>query len=1230
MLTPQKDETVANEFTRQAGATPVQTPLPVADFSGAQQTPVQEDVQAPPEEDEEDFATLLKRAEEEVQLASQQETPVPEEDFADLLEAAEDEVGEHLDLDNIVENYNDVIQQWRIYRGLDQSEYDDQDVADDYINEMRGLDNNLGDAAMHLYNVEFGNISEEEKNALRVGLEHWEKVPWGSQGVSGFFGNVWQSVTSPETVVGLGVGKLAGKGAGLGMRAAMKELLAVGAVEAGAGVGHSLIRQNVEKDVKARDDISLTEAGIEGGIAATVSMFPGLASGAVRAIRGKNAVKEGVEEAAETLAKKGDDPVANDPNMGKQTAPDQMEFDFGETPKDSPDAANVPSDVPEKTLSETADEVLNTTQNKEFQIETGKLERVNGINPKNYLAEDDVMESFMRTVRENGPVNKDAASGAEVDRMVREQGLEETLKKQDAEYLARAENDEQIAVTREALQMLRIATVSAVKDYEDLAKHVEVMRPKSKEYASEFNALVAKRNEAFLKKETLIRRTQQSADNAGKLLQAFQMIARQGLDADIAIEDLARIMGRDIETVSKMVAKGKTSEEATKSMFKRADRMLSRSVDKFMELWYNGILGSLSTTTVNAFGSVYSNFMRGVEGYGEAAAGNVIRAFGGQSDATFRGANARVSAMFHGIKDATAIAKYSAMYTDPRKALNAKLDAAKDIGDVDEVRKIQRQIDNFINTGRSDIVENSVREAAWGGVTGGIIRMPGKLMAASDAWNKHIARQGALAAAAEAKAFKGGLKPGTAEHKKFISDVMANPDKEMKAYAKRQMETVTFQNSNTLTSTIEAAQNAKWGGPIVRFIIPFARTPVNIISYGIARTPLGILSPNKAISLEERAGRVMMGTAGIYLFADLYERGYFTGYVPGDWKDRMAANQAGYEEFALNGTLGLSRFDPIAWTIGLAIAYVDAKRAMENMDVRDQMEGEAALNTIVNELAKGFQHLVFDRSYLDALGGAFSMYEKASTGNLDAWGELEKGVGRTLSGVVPGWVKDIGAATDPYRRKAQTIPEQIMRRIPYLRQQLPPAVDAFGYAIEEADASIPNAPGVGEAVPVWKRNVPSHAVKYLEMMMDHGVGVEPAPTKIDGVELDAKDRAYIDWHKGVMYQNEFAKNYKIWDNRSVTAQGKTRNKQDMERLQRAALEEAKFTFIKDLYAASVKKDASPEIVKKAQKHKASIERAKHDGILDPTLYYVDENNIAQEFDVGNFKKIMEKRKEQQQ
>ena len=237
-----------------------------------------------------------------------------------------------------------------------------------------------------------------------------------------------------------------------------------------------------------------------------------------------------------------------------------------------------------------------------------------------------------------------------------------------------------------------------------------------------------------------------------------------------------------------------------------------------------------------------------------------------------------------------------------------------------------------------------------------------------------------------------------------------------------------------------------------KLVLPFTKTPTNVIRYGWKMTPaLNLLQGEYRDMLLGRMGKeaqaqavgqmsmgaLFMGTAA-YLAAD----GQITGGGPKDPKlkqELMATGWKPYSYVTINedGTKTFTefgRFDPVAIPFGIV---ADLQDALHNLDREDTPEEiEAAVGGLLIALGKQFT----SKSYL--LGATQTM-----EAIMDPETRMASVGGNMVASFIPYSAAMRQLNDDGYMREARSMSDKVMATIPGLSESVPARYDAFGEPI---------------------------------------------------------------------------------------------------------------------------------------------------------------------------------------
>ncbi len=262
-----------------------------------------------------------------------------------------------------------------------------------------------------------------------------------------------------------------------------------------------------------------------------------------------------------------------------------------------------------------------------------------------------------------------------------------------------------------------------------------------------------------------------------------------------------------------------------------------------------------------------------------------------------------------------------------------------------------------------------------------------------------------------------------------------------------------YARRSTFTSKAEAGSFLKWletgtnNHPYLKLILPFVRTPVNIMKAAAIRTPVLNLASKKyreALSgrLGERAradahGQMAIGVSLYAASVTLAMEGLVTGKGPSDPKEMATLQQSGWQpySFKVGGSfISFQGMDPLGMFFGIAGDFADGSAHMSEAD-RHNVVGAMAISIAQNITSKTYlQGLT---QVMDALSSPDKKMESFLRSRLGSY--VPSALNQT-AGLVPG-------GADPYTREARTYLDTVLARLPGFSQMLPPKRNVFGEAI---------------------------------------------------------------------------------------------------------------------------------------------------------------------------------------
>ena len=324
---------------------------------------------------------------------------------------------------------------------------------------------------------------------------------------------------------------------------------------------------------------------------------------------------------------------------------------------------------------------------------------------------------------------------------------------------------------------------------------------------------------------------------------------------------------------------------------------------------------------------------------------------------------------------------------------------------------------------------------------GNIIRIPGRALAAQDEFFKTIGYRMELNAQALRQAageVHAGVIPADGL-KARVAELLENPPENLRMSAVDQALYQTFTNSpGKLAQTL---QSLKAQFPALTVILPFVRTPANILKYTFERTPLAPLMASVRADIaaggarqELALARLSTGTALMMIAADMAMSGTVSGSGPKDARERQALERTGWQRNSIkigDRWYAYNRLDPAGSLLGLAAEMVEILNNSEDEDTEESV-GEAAVAAVASISAT-----VMSKTYLSGLA---DLFEAVS----DPKRYTESFVQRLVGSTVPAIVGEAARTADPYAREVFGMLDAIKRRTPGLSDDLPLRRDLWG------------------------------------------------------------------------------------------------------------------------------------------------------------------------------------------
>lgn len=379
---------------------------------------------------------------------------------------------------------------------------------------------------------------------------------------------------------------------------------------------------------------------------------------------------------------------------------------------------------------------------------------------------------------------------------------------------------------------------------------------------------------------------------------------------------------------------------------------------------------------------------------------------------------------------------------------------------------------------------------------GSVVGVPGRALATADEFFKTIGSRMELHALAHrqtmAELSAGKIQAG--QVKERYAELLDSPPEYMRAGSQQFAEYATFTNDpGKLANTISMLANQY--API-RILLPFVRTPANIMKYVAERSPAAPLMESFRADIaaggarrDIALARMGLGTFTLFAGADMAMSGLITGAGPKDKAQKAALRRTGWQPYSFkigDRYYAFNRLDPLGAQLGFA---ADLGETLAN-------SAEGVNDTDLEELVitatfSGASNMV-SKTYLSGLTSFFEMM-----GDPDRYSE--SWLKRMAGSLIPAGAAQAARGIDPTMREAQTMLEAVQARTPGLSDSLPAVRDLWGRPVSYQS-------GMGWAYdafsPVASSQYKPEPIDKEIMRLGVTVNKPNKKIQIDGVSID--------------------------------------------------------------------------------------------------------------------------------
>lgn len=447
---------------------------------------------------------------------------------------------------------------------------------------------------------------------------------------------------------------------------------------------------------------------------------------------------------------------------------------------------------------------------------------------------------------------------------------------------------------------------------------------------------------------------------------------------------------------------------------------LKKATDIFNFAWINGLLSGPPTHVVN-FASNAATFMGGITERGiSGALGQTKRIWGGEPGVQMGEAGQMVYGAINGFMDALRASKEAWQENEPQ-----------------------------FGAQKTEIVRNPLSQEYLGTTgsfgralefMGNIIGGPGRGMMTADEFWKGINYRAELQARAYREAKLEGL--SGEEFGKRVQQIVNNPE-DFENIHQAARDFANYQTFNAELGNIgKSIQRIASATPFTKLLMPFVRTPSDILKYTWERTPvLNMISSRfwsdmakGGADAELALGKMALGTMAVGAVMALADSGLITGSGPYDKKLKRVWMEDGKQPYSVkvgDKWIAFDRMDPWGNILGIA---ADTTNMINDLDLETgyQMFSAAAL---------ALSNLFINKTYLKGIADFLTAVKDPDAG-------AETYIRNWARSLTPSIARTINRAfVDDVVRDVNSLSDAIKAGLPGFSKDLPPKRGFWGQEV---------------------------------------------------------------------------------------------------------------------------------------------------------------------------------------
>lgn len=465
---------------------------------------------------------------------------------------------------------------------------------------------------------------------------------------------------------------------------------------------------------------------------------------------------------------------------------------------------------------------------------------------------------------------------------------------------------------------------------------------------------------------------------------------------------------------------------------------LATTTDAVKEAFVMGLLWSPSTHIVNSASNLAVAFQ---QVYERGVAAKIGDALGSAVDQ--RVANGEAIAMAYGtltsLRDAFRLAGRAAR-TGETGASVSKIDVPREPAISTAAIARERQM---TAPERAAFAESGLGKAI--DFTGEVFRVPGRLLGAEDEFFKTIAYRAEVHAQALRQATQEG-RTGPDLWRR-MAEIANDPPESIRISAADAALYSTFQSKpGEWAQALMSMRNAGSLNPTF-LVLPFIKTPANILRYSFERSPLAPLVGQWRDDIAAGGARAQLalarlgtGTAVFSTAMDMASSGAITGPGPSEQSRKETMLRQGWKPWSIyvdGKYYSYNRTDPFGMILGAAGTLSELAKSKE-LSPEDYDEFSEVMAAAIG----GISESIVDKTYFKGVTDVLDMIHGASKGE----GGVTRYIDQTAGTLLPfgSALNTVRRFNDPAQREVNSPWDAIKSKIAGLSDKLPPARDLWG------------------------------------------------------------------------------------------------------------------------------------------------------------------------------------------